>query len=64
MTVRADLHRARALTLVAEGIHVTNDRVADLVVGLGKNVHRANVGHLVNRWYKRNGGACHVGNTV
>ena len=64
MAVRADLHGAGRLPLVAEGVHVPDDRVADLVVGLGQDVHRADVGHLVDGGDQRDGGTGHVGDPV
>ena len=64
VAVRADLHGAGRLPLVAEGVHVPDDRVADLVVGLGQDVHRADVGHLVDGGDQRDGGTGHVGDPV
>ena len=64
MGVRADLHRAGRLTLVAEGVHVADDRVADLVVGLGEHVDRADIGHLVHGGNERDVGVGHVGDLV
>ena len=57
--VRADLHRAGRLALVAERVHVADDRVGDLLVGLLQDVDRADVGHLVHRRRERDVGAGH-----
>ena len=64
MAVRPDLHGARGLPLITEGVHVTDDRIANLVVGLGEDVHGAHVGHLVDGGNQRNGGTGHVGDAV
>ena len=64
VSVGADFHRARGLPLVAERVHVTNNRVADLALRLGEDVHWTDVGHLVDGRHERDGGAGHVGNTV
>ena len=62
--VGADLHRAGRLALVAEGVHIADDRVADLVVGLGEHIERADVGHLVHGRDERDVGVGHVGDLV
>ena len=64
MAVGADLHRAGRLSLVAKGVHVADDRVADLVVGLGEDVHRPDIGHLVDGGHERDHGPGHVGDAV
>ena len=64
MRVGADLHRARGLPLVAEGVHVADDRVVDLGVGLDEHVDRADIGHLVHGGHEGDGGAGHVGDAV
>ncbi len=62
--VGADLHGAGRLPLVAEGVHVPHDGVADLIVGLGQHVDGADVGHLVHGGDQRNVGVGHVGHLV
>ena len=62
--VAADLHRAGRLALVAERVHVPDDRVADLVVGLDQHVDGADVGHLVHGRHQRDVGVGHVGDAV
>ena len=62
--VRPHLHRPGRLALVAEGVHVPNDGIADLVVGLGQDVERADVHHLVHRGHQRDVGVGHVGHPV
>ena len=51
--VRPDLHRSRRLALVAERVHVADDRVGDLLVRLHEGVDRTDVGHLVDRRSQR-----------
>ena len=46
--VRPDLHRPGGLALVAERVHVADDRVGDLGVGLLQHVDRTDVDHLVH----------------
>ena len=48
MGIRANFHRASALTLVAKGVHVADDWVADLGVAGFENRDRTHVDHLVN----------------
>ena len=62
--VAADLHRAGRLALVAERVHVANDRIADLIVGFDEDVHRADVGHLVHGGDERDVCAGHVCDAV
>ena len=62
--VGADLHRTRRLPLVTEGVHVAHDRVADLVVGFGEDIHWADISHLVHGGHQRNIGVGHVSDAV
>ena len=64
VSIRAHLHRTGRLALVAERVHVADDRIANLVVGFSENVHRANVSHLVNGRDERNRCSSHVGDAV
>jgi len=64
VSVGADLHGACGLALVAEGVHVTNDRVADLVVRFDQHVDSADVGHLVHGGDEWDVGVGHVGHAV
>ena len=57
--VAAHLHRARRLALVAEGVHVADDREGDFGVGRLEDVDRADVGHLVHGRGERDAGAGH-----
>ena len=59
--VRADLHRAGGLALVAERVHVANDRVGDLLAALLQDVDRADIGHLMDRGREGDVGAGHRG---
>ena len=46
--VRPDLHRPGRLALVAERVHVADDREGDLLVRLDQHLDRTDVGHLVH----------------
>jgi hypothetical protein len=46
--VRADLHVGAVLALVAEGVHVADDREGDLAFLLGEHRHRTDADHLVH----------------
>ena len=59
--VAAHLHRAGRLTLVAERVHVADDRERELGVGLDQHVDRPHVGHLVHGGGERDAGTCHRG---
>ena len=52
------------MPLIAKGVHVSDDRVADLVIGLGQDVDGTDVGHLVHGGHQRDGGTGHVGDAV
>ena len=62
--VAADFHGPGRLAFVAEGVHVANDRVADLVVGLDQDIHGADVGHLVHGGNEGDVGVGQVGDLV
>ena len=62
--VGPDLHRSGGLALVAEGVHVAHDRVADFVVGGRQDVDGSDVGHLVDGRGEGDRGPGHVGQTV
>ena len=47
--VGADLHVGAVLALVAEGVHVADDREGDLALALGELRARADADHLVHR---------------
>ena len=47
------------MPLVTEGVHVAHDRVADLVVGFGKDVYRPDISHLVHGGHERDVGVGH-----
>ena len=64
MAIRPDLHGTRGLPFITEGIHVTDDWIADFVVGLSEDVHGAYIGHLVDGGNQRNGGTSHIGDAV
>ena len=51
--VRADLHVAAVLALVAVGVHVADDRVGDLADGVGEHRDRPDADHLVDRRRER-----------
>ena len=55
------LHGAARLALVAEGVHVADDRIADLAVGGGEYVERTHVDHLVYGRREGDRGAGHRG---
>ena len=57
--VAAHLHRAGRLALVAERVHVADDREGQLLVGLLEDVDGADIGHLVHGRGERDGGAGH-----
>jgi hypothetical protein len=59
--VGADLHVRAVLALVAEGVHVANDRVADLTGTLGEHLARADRDHLVHRRGEGDARAGHAG---
>ncbi len=59
--VGADLHRPGGLALVAEGVHVTDDRIADLVAGGLEDLQRADVDHLMDGRRQRDGRPGHLG---
>ena len=53
MGVRADLHVAAVLALVAVGVHVPDDRVGDLADGVGQHRDGPDADHLVDRRRER-----------
>ena len=53
MGVRADLHVAAVLALVAVGVHVPDDRVGDLADGVRQHRDRPDADHLVDRRRER-----------
>ncbi len=55
--VRADLHVAAVLALVAVGVHVADDRVGDLADRVGEHRDRPDADHLVDRRGERDLGA-------
>ena len=54
MRVRTDLHGTGALAFVAERVHVTNDREAELHVGGFEHRDGADVDHLMDGWGEGN----------
>ena len=61
MGIAAHLHGARRLALVAEGVHVADNRVGQLLVRLDEHVERPDVDHLVDSRRERDGGPRHLG---
>jgi hypothetical protein len=61
--VGTDLHRPRRLALVAERVHVADDREGDLGVGLLEHVDRTDVDHLVHGGGERDRRPGHRGET-
>ena len=58
--VRADLHVAAVLALVAVGVHVADDRVGDLADGVGQHRDGPDADHLVDRRGERDRRAGHL----
>ncbi|CAB4836164.1 unannotated protein [freshwater metagenome] len=59
--IAADLHRSGRLTLVAERVHIADDREGQFLTGLLQDVDRADVGHLMHGRGERNVGTGHLG---
>ena len=61
MGVGADLHGARGLPLVHEGVHVTDDGKSELLPRLLEDGDRPDIDHLVHRRGEGDGGPGHAG---